>query len=291
MRIQWIAAALISAALVVGCGDRKSDDEQNQEQKEATSVAIAPEAGGQANLQPPAAVAPAPSSNRDASAARRDGPSTSASRTPAARTSPPPATREPASRSDERFESEAPRVSAAPAPRETVRTYTIPAGTSLPLELTTAVSSETAQVEMPVSARLRQAVMINGVTVLPAGSAVQGEVVDVDRAGRVQGRARLGLRFTSVTVGGRREELRTDPVMFEGEASKGEDATKIGAGAGIGAVIGGIVGGGKGAAKGAAIGGAAGTGAVLATRGKEVTLASGSDVNATLASAVDIDVR
>jgi hypothetical protein len=286
MKIQWIAAALLSSALVVGCGDRKSEDEQNPEQNQGTSVAVAPEAGDQANLQPPAAAVPAPSSNRDSSAARRDNAGTSGSRTPA-RTSPAPITREPAPR----YEAEAPRASVPPAPRETVRTYTIPAGTSLPLELTTAVSSETAQIEMPVSARLRQSVMINGVTVLPAGAAVNGEVVDVDRAGRVQGRARLGLRFTSVTVDGRREELRTDPVTFEGEASKGEDATKIGAGAGIGAVIGGIVGGGKGAAKGAAIGGAAGTGAVLATRGKEVTLASGSDVNATLASAVDIDVR
>jgi hypothetical protein len=159
------------------------------------------------------------------------------------------------------------------------------------LELTTAVSSETAQIEQPVSARLRQSVMVDGVTVLPAGAIVNGEVVDVDRPGRVQGRARLGLRFTSVTVDGRREELRTNPVTFEGEQTKGEDATKIGAGAGVGAIIGGILGGGDGAAKGAAIGGAAGTGAVLATRGKDVTLASGADVNATLASAVDIDVR
>jgi hypothetical protein len=180
---------------------------------------------------------------------------------------------------------------AADPPRVTVRTLTIPAGTSLPLELTTAVSSETARIEMPVSARLRRSVTVDGVAVLPAGAVVNGEVVDVDRPGRVQGRARLGLRFTSVTVDGRREELRTNPVTFEGEQTKGEDATKIGAGAGIGAIIGGIVGGGDGAAKGAAIGGAAGTGAVLATRGKDVTLPSGSDVNVTLASAVDIDVR
>jgi hypothetical protein len=80
-------------------------------------------------------------------------------------------------------------------------------------------------------------------------------------------------------------------VTFQGEASKGEDAAKIGAGAGIGAVVGGIIGGGDGAAKGAAIGGAAGTGAVLATRGRDVELPAGSDVNATLASAATIEVR
>jgi hypothetical protein len=172
-----------------------------------------------------------------------------------------------------------------------VRTITIPAGTALPLELTTSVSSETATVEMPVNARVRQDVTIDGTTVLPAGSVVRGEVVDVARAGRVQGRSRLALRFTSVTIGDAREDLRTNPLTFEGEATRGEDATKIGAGAGVGAVIGGLLGGGSGAAKGAAIGGAAGAGTVLATRGRDVELPAGSNVNPTLASAIDVRVR
>jgi hypothetical protein len=290
MKTTWITAALLSSALIVGCSDRESENTQNSGQNEGTSVAIAPEPGDQANLQPPAGAATAPSPNRDSAAARPDSSgarSTSGNRTPA---QPAPVARNTAPPVADRLENTAPRVSADP-PRVTVRTLTIPAGTSLPLELTTAVSSETAQVEMPVTARLRRSVTVDGVAVLPAGAVVNGEVVDVDRPGRVQGRARLGLRFTSVTVDGRREELRTNPVTFEGEQTKGEDATKIGAGAGIGAIIGGIVGGGDGAAKGAAIGGAAGTGAVLATRGKDVTLPSGSDVNVTLASAVDIDVR
>ena len=90
---------------------------------------------------------------------------------------------------------------------------------------------------------------------------------------------------------GRREEIRSNPVTFEGEQTKGEDATKIGAGAGIGAIVGGIIGGGDGAAKGAAIGGAAGTGAVLATRGRDVALAPGADITATLATPADVEVR
>ena len=160
----------------------------------------------------------------------------------------------------------------------------MPAGTALPLELLTALSSETAQVEMPVRARLRQGVVVDGYTALPAGTVLHGHVTDVDRAGRVQGRARLGFRFTEAEFNGSREDLRTNPITFEGEATKGEDATKIGAGAGVGAIIGGILGGGDGAAKGAAIGGAAGTGVVLATRGREVTLAAGADIAATLAT-------
>jgi hypothetical protein len=283
MKIQWMAAALLSSSLIVACGEKKAENEQIPAQNEGTSVAVAPEAGGQANLQAPAQQPAATSPNRDASAARTNTPAVRPAPRQAARPAPAAA---PIDRDEVRF-TPAPAARTAPA----VRVITLPVGTTLPLELTTAVSSETAQVEQAVSARLRRAVTVDGVTVLPAGSVVNGEVSDVDRAGRVQGRARLGLRFTSVTIGGRREELRTNPVTFEGEASKGEDATKIGAGAGIGAAIGGILGGGKGAVKGAAIGGAAGTGAVLATRGKEVELAAGADVDPTLASPVDIEVK
>jgi hypothetical protein len=57
-----------------------------------------------------------------------------------------------------------------------------------------------------------------------------------------------------------------------------KDAAIIGGGAAAGAVIGGIAKGGKGAGIGAVIGGVAGTGAVLATKGKEVELAAGTPV-------------
>jgi hypothetical protein len=285
MKTQWMAVAVISAAFAAGCGDKSAENSQNSPQNEATTVNV-PQEPGQSNLQPVPADQPAVSSNRDAAAR----PNSSAVGT----TSRPRASQ---AQRDERpvdpIPSSASRTAAAAAPRPTpvVRFVTIPAGTMLPLELTTALSSETAQVEMPVSARLRRSVTIDGETVLPAGAVVNGEVSEVDRAGRVQGRSRLSLRFTSVVIDGRRESLRTNPVSFEGEATKKQDATKIGAGAGIGAAIGGILGGGSGAAKGAVIGGAAGTGTVLATRGKEVELASGAELSPTLASPVEVEVR
>jgi hypothetical protein len=188
-------------------------------------------------------------------------------------------------------EAEAPPRTAASAPAPAAprwRDLTVPAGTALPLELLTAISSETAQVETPVRARLRQAVLVDDYTALPAGTILHGTVTDVDRAGRVQGRSRLAFRFTEAELDGGREELSTNAVSFQGEATKGEDATKVGAGAGVGAIIGGILGGGDGAAKGAAIGGGAGAGVVLATRGREVSLAAGTDIDATLASAFSV---
>lgn len=291
MKSHWMWSALVSSALLVGCGDRGADNTQNLEQN---VPAVEVENGGVAEIAPPvdpAGRAPAPSSRRDGpgvvdrSAPPATGATTGVSRAPAdefpdtRRES--PAVSYPSARS-----SSAPAVPPAPRWRE----VTVPAGTALALELTTAVSSETAQLETPVTARLRQAVVVDGYTVLPAGAILHGNVIDVDRAGRVQGRSRLAFRFTEAEIDGGREDVRTNPITFEGEATKGEDATKIGAGAGVGAIIGGILGGGDGAAKGAAIGGAAGTGAVLATRGREIRLAAGTDIAATLATPFDARV-
>ena len=171
------------------------------------------------------------------------------------------------------------------------REVTIPAGTTLRLGLTSAVASDTSQVEDAVRAELRQPIAIDGREVLPVGTDVVGRVTAVERSGRVKGRARIAFRFDSVSVGGDEYEIDTAAVARQAEATKGEDATKIGIGAGAGAVIGGLLGGGDGAAKGAAIGGAGGTGVVLATRGREVRLGPGASVNATLTSPLVVRVK
>ena len=215
MKTQWMAVAVISAAFAAGCGDKSAENTQNSPQPEGTTVTVPQDSGGQANLRPAPAQQPAVSSNRGAAAKPNS--------SPVGTTSRPRATQSPRDdRPVDPIPAKASRAAAAPAPRPTpvVRFVTIPTGTTLPLELTTAVSSETAQVESPVSARLRRAVSVDGETILPAGAVVNGEVSEVDRAGRVQGRSRLSLRFTSVVIDGRRESLRTNPVSFEGEASK-----------------------------------------------------------------------
>jgi hypothetical protein len=179
------------------------------------------------------------------------------------------------------------RTAAVPVYRE----FTLPVGTTLPLELKSTIASDVSEVEDTVRATLRNAVTVDGQEVLPAGTELAGHVTEAERAGRVKGRARLAFRFTSLRYDDERMSLRTDPIVHEAEATKGEDATKIGIGAGAGAVIGAVVGGKSGAAKGAAIGGAAGTGAVVATRGKEVRLEPGTDIPVRLAAPLSIRVR
>jgi hypothetical protein len=164
----------------------------------------------------------------------------------------------------------------------------VPAGTELHLELTTAVASDASAVEDLVRARVTRAVIVDGRTVIPAGAQAVGTVTEVAQAGRVKGRARIAFRFDSLRFNNESHSIQTDTVAREAEATRGEDATKVGVGAGVGAAIGGILGGGKGAAKGAAIGGAAGTGAVLATRGREVRLGAGDEVDARLSAPLPV---
>lgn len=282
MRIHWISAVLLSSAIAVGCGGRNDQNQQNPpqntaanapaDQDQASREAVSPNADTTARTQPEGARPT--TGNRPT--ARRESRSRTLDNTPVRPAQP---------RTTER--SAAP---AAPAPREEFREVTVPAGTALPLELLTALSSETSQVETPVRARLRQAVTVDGYTAIPAGSVLTGTVTDVAESGRVQGKARLAFRFNDIELRGTRERISTNPLSYEAEATKGEDATKIGAGAGIGAAIGGLLGGGKGAAKGAVIGGAAGTGVVLATKGKEVTLAAGTDLAVTLSDSLRVQV-
>jgi hypothetical protein len=142
-----------------------------------------------------------------------------------------------------------------------------------------------------VTARLQNAITVNGDTAIPSGTVLRGTVTDVERSGRVKGRAHVAFAFNEATIRGDREDLKTNPLTFEAEATKGEDATKVGVGAVGGAILGGILGGKKGAAKGTVAGAAAGTGVVLATRGEEVTVNEGTNVTATLAQPLTLRIR
>lgn len=175
----------------------------------------------------------------------------------------------------------APRVSAR-------RDATIPAGTALRLRLNTAVASDTSHEGDSVTAELADAVVVDGRTLVPAGASLTGSVSDVADAGRVKGRGRVTIDFTALTSGGARYALSAEPISEVAAATKGEDAAKIGVGAGAGAIIGGILGGKKGSAKGAVIGGGAGTGVVLATAGKEARMDAGTLVSTQLTAPLSV---
>ncbi|MGH9327838.1 MAG: hypothetical protein ACRD2B_14310, partial [Terriglobia bacterium] len=188
------------------------------------------------------------------------------------------------------------RASKTPRPGDEI---VVPSHTEIPLELTSGLSSRTAYVGEAVYCRTVYPITVNNRIVIPVGSYVKGTVTQVKRPGRIRGKAKMGLRFDSVTLpsgltkpiyailsgyaGNGREGFKRDESKIEGEGTKGRDVETVaasgGEGAGIGSIAG-ISGGHSGA--GAAIGGA--TGAlggliyVLATRGREIALPPGTDL-------------
>jgi hypothetical protein len=169
------------------------------------------------------------------------------------------------------------------------REVVVPAETSLKLRLTDSVGSATSAVEDPVQAELAEAVVLNGITVLPAGSPVRGHVTAVQSAGKVKGRASLALRFDSVAVAGERYSIDAQ-FARTAESTKARDAERIAIPAAIGAVIGAVVGEGKGAAIGAAAGGGAGAAVVMSTAGPEIVLGSGSILSLEAGRAIEVRV-
>jgi hypothetical protein len=170
----------------------------------------------------------------------------------------------------------APTPVPTPAPTPTPRPRIVASGTPLPIVLQQTLSTKTAKAEDPVVAELAEDVSVDGDVLLPKGSEVRGHVVSAQRSGRVKGRARLVVAFDEVRVDGRTYEIEATGFDVTAGSSKGKDAKIAGGAAAAGVLIGAIADGGSGAAKGGLIGGAAGGAAVLATRGVEVELATGS---------------
>ncbi len=172
--------------------------------------------------------------------------------------------------------------------------FVVPADTTIPLALKNALSSRTAYVGQAIYCETIYPITVADRIVIPVGSYVKGAVTQVIRPGRVKGRAQLGLRFESITLpdgttrpmratlssfaGNGNQGFRREESKIEGESSRGEDAAKIGTTAAQGTIIGGLsTRSGKGAGIGAISGGAAGLIWVLATRGKEIVLPSGTN--------------
>jgi hypothetical protein len=160
------------------------------------------------------------------------------------------------------------------------------------LQLATTISSERARVEDSVEAHVVRDVRVGDRVAIPAGARVNGEVTLVERGGRLKERARLGVRFTSVSLpDGTRLAIQTEPIYREGDSQTASSSTKIGGGAIGGAIIGGILGGAKGAAIGGSVGAGAGTAAVMAGGRNQATLASGSPVTVRVEQPIVITVE
>lgn len=181
-----------------------------------------------------------------------------------------------------------------PASATAKKSYTVPAGTKVLLQLRSAINTKSAKAGDGVYLASTFPVVVGTRVMIPAGVYVQGVVDRVVRAGRVKGKAQLDMHFTSIifpngTVveipglvnnlpGARRQSVKDDGEgTIEQQADKGRNAGEV---AKIAIPTGGTVGSIGGLAGGHPIaGGVAGIGAGLAAAGLVSLFTRGADVN------------
>ncbi len=145
----------------------------------------------------------------------------------------------------------------------------LPAGTALKMKLENTLTTFSSRAGDPFQARVTEAVMVNGKTVIPIGATVQGRVTRTSEPRRIAGKPTIaifpenlvlpnGERFmlnaTLVDTSLRGGTDVSDEGQFKGAGHDGKDLTEVGMGTGGGMLIGALAGGGKGLLIGGAIG-------------------------------------
>lgn len=190
-----------------------------------------------------------------------------------------------------------------PAPQK--RTYTVPAGTKVLLQLRSAVNTKSARPGDGVYLASTFPVVVGNRVMIPSGVYVQGVVDRVARAGHVKGKAQLDMHFTSIIFpngsvveipgmvntlpGAKKQSVKDDGEgTIEQDSDKGRNAGKVAA---VAIPTGGTVGSVSGIPSGHPLaGGIAGVGAGIAavglvslfTRGADVNIESGTQVEMVL---------
>ena len=151
---------------------------------------------------------------------------------------------------------------------------TIPSGTRLVIRTTDNIDSSRHSAGHRFRGQLESAVVVNGVTVLPRGALVHGQVMAAQQSGRAVGSSSLSLAFTDVMI-----DDVLHPISTEGMNAQtgGEGGRTLGRTARA-AAIGGLASGSSGARTGARIG----AGASILTSGASINVPRGTIVETSL---------
>ncbi len=145
----------------------------------------------------------------------------------------------------------------------------LPTGTALKMKLENTLTTFSSKAGDSFQARVTEAVVVDGKTVIPVGSTVQGRVTKTSEPRRIAGKPTIaispehlvlptGERFllnaTLVDTNlGRGTDVNQEG-QFKGSGHEGKDGAEVGLGTGAGMLIGGLAGGGGGLLIGGAIG-------------------------------------
>jgi hypothetical protein len=177
---------------------------------------------------------------------------------------------------------------AAPATPAAPRSFNLAAGTRIDATLNETISSRQGKAGNAFTARVVQDVPGKGGGIaIPAGSTVQGTIVEVSPAPNTRSTGTLTLAVTTVTVNGRAYDLNASidslDTISKGRGVEGVDAARVGAGAAAGAILGQVIGGNtKGAVIGGVAGGAAGAAVSVIMKDVDIVLPAGSHLMLTL---------
>lgn len=205
---------------------------------------------------------------------------------------------------------DAPKASSpglVPGTRASADEIVIPSGTKIPISLKNAISTKSNQQGDPVYAETTFPVVLNERIVIPAGTYVQGRIMQIKPAPRFKGRAEVMIHFTTliypsgytVMLPGSLEnapavdqaKVKDKEGTIRADSDKGSKAAKIAIpAAGGGATVGGIATGTRGgAALGAGLGAAVGVGIAMLSHGNEVKLPPGTTLEVVLQRDVAIN--
>jgi len=188
----------------------------------------------------------------------------------AKRTTPPPATRN--------------RTNPPPAPPRQPAMARLGVGTTVDIAAADTISSRTAKIGDPFTARVVEDVRnAAGRVVIPAGSVVNGKVTDVKPAPNPSTPGTLTLSVSSITVRGTSYPIEASvdslETIHKGRGVTSGDAAKVGAGAVAGAILGRVLGGNKkGTIIGGIVGGAAGAAVAHETKDSDIVLPAGAHI-------------
>jgi hypothetical protein len=175
----------------------------------------------------------------------------------------------------------APKGKPSPKPAPSSPGVTVPAGTPIKVAVDAQISSETAQTGDTWTGVVKEPVVIGTAAPIPAGSIVRG-VITGSLAAERGNRAFLALSVTSVTIDGREHSVAAGTDSIIAGSPRARNLGAIAGSAAAGALIGKAVGGGKGALIGAIAGGAAATGVVAKSKGYQVVLKPGTELTFTV---------
>ncbi|MEH6467147.1 MAG: hypothetical protein V7722_05910 [Porticoccus sp.] len=159
-------------------------------------------------------------------------------------------------------------VVAAPAPAPTAKP-TVEAGKALTIRLKETLTTGKQAAGYKFTGTLEGALVVDGITVAPAGSRVYGLVQQSKASGRVAGSAEMLLTLTDIQINGELKPIVTS--ALNAVTSKSTGASSAGRLA-RGTAIGGLAGGKSGARTGAKVG----AGLAILSGGNQVSIPSGS---------------